>query len=275
MEFDGFVEGGRLEATGEVGPLPAPFQEVVQFFRVLADQTRLTIVRLLMRSDLRAGEIVERMQLPQNAVSYHLKQLRTVGLLRDRRSSADARDIYYSIDLERMESLYRHAGEVLRAVPLSDGREGAGKSDGTRPVRILFLCTHNSARSQFAEALTRRYGGTDVVAFSAGDTPTAINPMTSALLAEWQIDAANQESKSLDQFAGQSFDFVITVCDRVREHCPTFPGAATQLHWSIPDPTSAEGEEGRWAAFRTVRHELDVRVRHFLRHHLPATSAAA
>ncbi len=269
------LRGVNLEATGETGPLPAPFQEVVQFFRVLADQTRLAIVRLLLRSDLRAGEIVERMQLPQNAVSYHLKQLRTVGLLRDRRSSADARDIYYSIDLERMQSLYRHAGEVLRAVPSFDSRDGSGEPVSPRPVRILFLCTHNSARSQLAEALTRRYGGADVAAFSAGDTPTAIHPMTSALLAEWQIDTTGQESKVLDQFAGQSFDYVITVCDRVREHCPTFPGTATQLHWSIPDPTAVEGEEERWAAFRAVRHEVDVRVRHLLRQLLPARAAAA
>ena len=259
-----------------VNPLSpsAPLQEVAHFFRALADQTRLAIVRLLVQSDLRAGEIVMRMQLPQNAISYHLRQLRTVGLLRDRRSSADARDIYYSIDLERMQSLYRHAGEVLRAAPLSDSRDGSVAPEATRHIRILFLCTHNSARSQLAEALARRYGGPDVDAFSAGDTPTTIHPLTSALLAEWQIDPAGQASKSLDQFAGQSFDFVITVCDRVREHCPTFPGAATQLHWSIPDPTAVEGEEERWAAFRAVRHEVDVRVRHLLRQHLPARAAA-
>ena len=264
-----------MDATEESTPSPTPTREVVQFFRVLADQTRLAIVRLLVLSDLRAGEIAERIQLPQNAVSYHLKQLRTVGLLRDRRSSADARDVYYSIDLERMQSLYRHAGEVLQAVPLSDGHERSVAPDGTRPIRVLYLCTHNSARSQLAEALTRRYGGPDVAAFSAGDTPTAIHPMTSALLAEWQIDPVGQASKSLDQFTGQSFDFVITVCDRVREYCPTFPGAATQLHWSIPDPSAVVGEEERWAAFRAVRHEVDVRVRHFLRQHLTVRAAAA
>jgi ArsR family transcriptional regulator, arsenate/arsenite/antimonite-responsive transcriptional repressor / arsenate reductase (thioredoxin) len=256
-------------------PLPAPIPDVVRFFRVLADQTRLAIVRLLARSDLRAGEIVELMQLPQNAISYHLKQLRAVGLLRDRRSSADARDIYYSLDLERLQALYHRAGEVLQVLPAAPGHDGANVPDVAHPLRILYLCTHNSARSQFAEALTRQAGGQRVMACSAGDTPTAIHPMTSTLLTEWQIDPAGQESKSLDHFAGQSFDYVITVCDRVREHCPTFPASATQVHWSIPDPTTVEGEEDRWAAFRAVRHEVDVRVRHLLRQHLATMAVAA
>lgn len=245
------------------------------FFRSLADRTRLAIVQSLSTSDLRVGEIVERMRLPQNAVSYHLRQLRAVGLLRDRRSSADARDVYYSLDLERMQQLYRHAGEVLQACPAAPVGDFSTDAATARPLRILFLCTHNSARSQLAEALTRRLGGQQVAAFSAGDTPTAIHPMTSALLAEWQIDPTGQASKSLDQFVGQSFDYVVTVCDRVREHCPTFPGAATQIHWSIPDPTAAADEEERRIAFRAVRHEVDVRVRHLLRQHLPATITAA
>lgn len=253
----------------------APLQETAQFFRALADQTRLAIVRLLVHSDLRAGEIVERMQLPQNAVSYHLKQLRAAGLLRDRRSSADARDIYYSIDLERMHALYRHAGDALQLGPTAAPVVPVGAPGAARPLRILYLCTHNSARSQFAEALTRHHGGARVAAFSAGDTPAGIHPLTTALLAEWRIDLDGQASKALDQFVGQSFDLVITVCDRVREHCPTFPGAATQLHWSIPDPTAAPTEAARQDAFRTVRHEVDVRVRHLLRQHLPATRAAA
>lgn len=247
----------------------------MQFFRVLADQTRLAIVRLLVQSDLRAGEIVERIQLPQNAVSYHLKQLRAAGLLRDRRSSADARDIYYSIDLERMQSLYHYAGEALQIVPVARRGDDPVVPGDDGPLRILYLCTHNSARSQFAEALTRNLGGSRVAAFSAGDTPTAIHPLTRALLAEWRIDPSGQESKSLDQFTGQSFDYVITVCDRVREHCPTFPGATAQIHWSIPDPTAVADEEGRRAAFRAVRHEVDVRVRHLLRQHLPDTARAA
>lgn len=242
--------------------------EVAQFFRVLGDQTRLIVVQLLTFRDLRAGEITEHLQLPQNAVSYHLKQLRAIGLLRDRRSNADGRDIYYSIDQERLGALYRRAGVVLQPDQRERSATEESAPDADRPLRLLFLCTHNSARSQFAEGIARSVGGTAVEAYSAGDTPTGLHPITSELLTEWAIDPNKQTSKPLDTFAGQSFDYVITVCDRVREHCPTFPGAPQHLHWSIPDPTAAPEPE-RWAAFRAVRHEIDVRVRHLLRAQLP------
>jgi len=242
--------------------------EVALFFRVLGDQTRLIIVQLLTFSDRRAGEIAEHLQLPQNAISYHLKQLRAVGLLRDRRSSADGRDVYYSVDQERLGALYRQAGVALQRDHADrwTAIDSATKLD--RPLRLLFLCTHNSARSQFAEGIARRVGGAAVAAHSAGDTPNGLHPITSALLREWSIDPSDQMSKPLDTFAGQPFDYVITVCDRVREHCPTFPGEPQQLHWSIPDPTAAPEAE-RWAAFRAVRHEIDVRVRHLLRAQIP------
>src|SRR5215470_1160083 len=87
--------------------------DVLDFFRVLADETRLVIVRLLALSDLKAGELGEQLRLPSNAVSYHLKQLRGVGLLQDRRSSADARDVYYRVDLDRLAQLYAGAGDML------------------------------------------------------------------------------------------------------------------------------------------------------------------
>ena len=243
------------------------------FFRALGDRTRLTIVRALDEGDLRAGEIAALLSLPQNALSYHLKILRGAGLLRDRRSSADGRDIYYSIDHERLAALYRLAGAALRLPdPVSRGVDGDTTPDGT--LRLLFLCTHNSARSQFAEALARRVGGVTVDAHSAGDTPTGLHPLTAALLGEWEIDPTGLTSKPVETFAGQPFDYVITVCDRVREHCPTFPGPARQLHWSIPDPT-ATPEAERPAAFRAVRHEIDVRVRHFLRAHVQANGSVA
>lgn len=241
-------------------------ETVARFFAALADRTRLTIVRALAEGDLRAGEIAAQLALPQNAVSYHLKQLRGVGLLRDRRSSADGRDIYYSIDHERLATLHRLADAALRPASRSNQADAAATAGDGAVLRVLFLCTHNSARSQFAEALARRGGGAAVAAYSAGDTPTGLHPLTTALLGEWGIDPAGQTSKPVETFAGQPFDYVITVCDRVREHCPTFPGPARQLHWSIPDPTAAP-EAGRPAAFRAVRHEIAVRVRHFLRAH--------
>jgi protein-tyrosine-phosphatase/DNA-binding transcriptional ArsR family regulator len=244
------------------------------FFRALGDRTRLAVVRALAEGDLRAGEIAEQLQLPQNAVSYHLKLLRGVGLLRDRRSSADGRDVYYSIDQERLASLYYLAGTALRPSGLSSESGTDRGSAGDTALRILFLCTHNSARSQFAEGIARRIGGARVAAFSAGDTPTGLHPLTTALLTEWGIDPSAQTAKPVETYAGQPFDYVITVCDRVREHCPAFPGPARQLHWSIPDPTAAPEAE-RPAAFRAVRHEIDVRVRHFLRAHGQASGSVA
>jgi len=174
------VSGGLVSAPAQ----PA----VVHFFKALADETRLRIMRMLLLSDLRAGEIVESLGIPANAGSYHLKQLRSAGLLRDHRSSGDARDIYYSVDLDRLYALYEQAGDALRPGERSDG---ASEQEGMyldRALRVLFLCTHNSARSQLAEGILRQMGGDRVDVFSAGSHPRDVHPDTLALLAEWDID---------------------------------------------------------------------------------------
>lgn len=241
-------------------PLPA-----VSFLKAVADETRLAIVGLLALTDLRGGEIVARLGLPANAVSYHLKQLRELGLLRDRRSHADARDVYYSLDVDRLAALYRQAGQVLHP-GLAHLAEGAGDPacSGARSLRVLFLCTHNSARSQLAEAALRRHGGERVEVFSAGSRPTAVHPLTVALLQDQGIDPGPHAAKSLDRFAGQPFDYVITVCDRMREECPAFPGDPVRAHWSVPDPGMVVDDEQRRDAFRSVWLELNVRVGHLL-----------
>jgi protein-tyrosine-phosphatase/DNA-binding transcriptional ArsR family regulator len=235
---------------------------VVPFFKALADDTRLAIIRLLALSDLRAGELVAHLQQPQNAVSYHLKHLRTVGLLRDRRSSADARDVYYSIDHARLQALYMAAGDVLHA-RTSDTEPTAGY-DQAHPLRVLFLCTHNSARSQIAEALARQLGGGQVEAFSAENQPTRLHPMTIETLHEIGIDPQGHTSKLMDQFVDQDFDYVITVCDRARESCPTFPGDPVQIHWSFLDPAAISDLDAQRQAFRTIRRELETRLRYLL-----------
>jgi protein-tyrosine-phosphatase/DNA-binding transcriptional ArsR family regulator len=265
--------------------LLTPPSDVLRFFRVLADDTRLAIVRMLALSDLRAGEIGGALQMPSNAVAYHLKQLQRLALLQDRRSSADARDIYYHLDLPRLHSLFAATGDALypgmgaesgSVVTVSETAVDAQARppDVTgaaslplrplRPLRVLFLCTHNSARSQLAEAILRNMGGDQVEACSAGSDPTAVDPDALIVLRELGIDLAPLHAKALARFIGQSFDYLITVCDRVRDVCPVFPGDPHQVHWSFADPAVIEDPGRRLQAFREVARELQTRIRYLL-----------
>jgi arsenate reductase (thioredoxin) len=123
--------------------------------------------------------------------------------------------------------------------------------------RVLFLCTHNSARSQMAEALLRHLAGESVEAHSAGTEATHVRPLAIRAMDEIGIDVSGQESKTLDRYVGERFDYVITVCDEANEACPFFPGAKNRLHWSFEDPSQADGsEDERLAVFRRVRDEI-------------------
>jgi protein-tyrosine-phosphatase/DNA-binding transcriptional ArsR family regulator len=239
------------------------------FFRLLADETRLVIVRLLAISDLRASEIGQALHAPSNAVSYHLKQLRSLGLLHDRRSSADGRDVYYQLDLDHLAQLYASAGDALHpglGAPLPQASDEAATQPAAppTPLRVLFLCTHNSARSQLAEALMRQMGGVQVEVYSAGSVPTGVHPDTITVLRELGIDTSALRAKSLDQFVAEPFDYIITVCDRVRDICPAFTGDPHQIHWSFPDPVVVEDPARRLKAFRQVASELQTRIRYLL-----------
>jgi arsenate reductase len=127
--------------------------------------------------------------------------------------------------------------------------------------RVLFLCTHNSARSQMAEALLRELGGLGFEVASAGTQVTRVHPLAVATMAAAGIDLSGHRSKHLDELAGQRFDTVITVCDDVAEACPVFPGAAQRLHWSIPDPSAVQGgERERARAFANAADLLRERI---------------
>lgn len=133
-------------------------------------------------------------------------------------------------------------------------------------MRVLILCTGNSARSQMAEGLLRHDAGESYQVFSAGTKPSYVRPEAIAVMHEIGIDISRQRSKSLDEFAGHEFDCVITVCDNARESCPVFPARTKRIHWSIEDPAAVSGsEDERLAAFRHIRDELRSRLRDFAR----------
>ena len=134
----------------------------------------------------------------------------------------------------------------------------------TQPIRVLFVCTGNSARSIIAEALLRRHGGDRFEVFSAGTEPRGVNPLTLRVLHEAGIDASTARSKSVSEFLGQPFDYVVTVCDQARQACPVFPGSHESLHWGYEDPAAATGtDEERLVVFRRVFTALGERVQQF------------
>ena len=131
--------------------------------------------------------------------------------------------------------------------------------------RVLILCTGNSARSQMAEGLLRHLAGDRLEVFSAGVEPSFVRPQAVEAMRERGVDITRQRSKSVDEFAGQEFDYVITVCDNARERCPVFPEKTERIHWSFDDPARAEGDEGAvLAVYRRVREEIEGRLREFV-----------
>ena len=131
--------------------------------------------------------------------------------------------------------------------------------------RVLFICTHNSARSQMAEALVNHDLAERVKAFSAGTEPSSVHPLAVAVMRELGIDISNQRSKGLEEFVGQKFDYVITLCSQADETCPVFFGGTQKIHMGFPDPAAASGsEKERIAAFRKVRDQVREQVVEFL-----------
>jgi arsenate reductase len=143
-----------------------------------------------------------------------------------------------------------------------DTETGQDRERGmTERRRVLFLCTHNSARSQMAEGLLRHLGGDAFEVHSAGTEATRVRPLAVRAMAELGIDISAHASKTLDRYLGQPFDLVITVCDEANEACPVFPGARERRHWSFPDPSRATGtEEEQLAVYRAVRDAIRARI---------------
>lgn len=139
------------------------------------------------------------------------------------------------------------------------------REDRMDKTKVLFICTHNSARSQMAEGFLRHIGGVAFEPHSAGTEPGSLHPLAVQVMAEQGIDIGGQHAKSVDDFVPQQFDYVVTVCDDARESCPFFPNARQRIHWSFPDPSQAKGSRGRrLAVFRSVRDAIRLHVEEFV-----------
>jgi protein-tyrosine-phosphatase/DNA-binding transcriptional ArsR family regulator len=238
----------------------------LNFLKLLAHDLRWNLLRLLSHSDYRVQELVRSVNQPANLVSYHLRRLREHHLVSERRSSADSRDVYYTLNVDRMSQLYMATGEALHLAL------GATKPDlepqteqmGYPLFRVLFLCTHNSARSQMAEGILRYHGGDQVEAFSAGTQVSQVRAEAIQTMADMGIDISHHHSKHLDEFIGQSFDYVITVCDQANETCPIFPGDPKRIHWSFPDPSAIEDPKERTRTYQQIAQELTRRINYLL-----------
>lgn len=230
-----------------------------EFLQLAGHPLRWRLLRELARSDRIVQELTERVGEPQNLVSYHLGKLRDARLVSARRSSADRRDTYYGLDLARAAGLLSAAGGALHpGLRLARPEGGEALTD---PVKVLFLCTGNSARSQMAEVLARARSHGLVEAVSAGSHPKPLHPNAVRVMREeYGLDLAGRPSKHLEVFAGQRFDWVISLCDRVREVCPEFPGEPETIHWSIANPVTGEPDEVTYPLFLETAAELSTRI---------------
>jgi ArsR family transcriptional regulator, arsenate/arsenite/antimonite-responsive transcriptional repressor / arsenate reductase (thioredoxin) len=234
-----------------------------RFLRLAGHPLRWRLLSELARSDRRVGELCELAGLPQSLVSYHLRQLRDGGLVSARRSLADGRDTYYVLDLAGCGELLASAGSALHPGLAPGARSGARRERGGAggPARVLFLCTGNSARSQIAEALCEQLSEGTVRAVSAGSNPKPLHPNAVRVMRGRGLDLAGRRSKHLSEFTGERFDYVISLCDRVREVCPEFPDEPELIHWSIPDPGLEPGsDEATLPAFERTADELCTRI---------------
>ena len=232
------------------------------FLALVADPQRWQLLGALAQSDRRVGELTRLLDRPQNVVSYHLGCLRRAGIVASRRSSADGRDTYYRVDLDRCGELFGRAGAALHpGLRLERTAPPVVAPWPGRAPTVLFLCTGNSSRSQMAEALLEHLSAGAIRARSAGSHPKALHPYAVQVMARRGIDIEGRSSKHLSRFVASRFDRVITLCDKVREVCPEFPGPPTAAHWSMADPAApAEGGEASYAAFEAAAQDLETRI---------------
>jgi protein-tyrosine-phosphatase/DNA-binding transcriptional ArsR family regulator len=238
----------------------SPSTTVVPPFLVLAGHpVRWRMLVELAQSDRQVRELTRVLGRPQGLVSYHLARLRAGGLVSARKSSFDGRAVYYRVHLDQCGELLAATGAALHpGLPAPTRARPVGRG---RRANVLFVCTGNGARSQIAESLLRSRAGDSVEVVSAGSHPKPVHPNAIRVLAELGIDISGSRSKSIDEFRGRRFDYVITLCDKIREICPEFPGEGRTMHWSIEDPSRAPGTlRATLPRFRALGAELGTRI---------------
>ncbi len=244
--------------------------EVLTALAALGQETRLDIFRMLAQrgsEGMPAGEIGARMALPSPTLSFHLNHLKYSGLIVSRRQS---RTVFYDAKLRTIDNLVEYLAENCRgrAKPAVRNRPAIVTASG-RPMKVLFLCTRNSARSIMAECAMNRWGGGRFEAFSAGSDPAgSVHSATLRLLKELKYETEGLRSKSWDEFAapdGAPLDFVFTLCDRAAaEACPAWPGQPLRAHWGVKDPLAFKGSSSvARRIFLKTYAALEQRIRIF------------
>jgi len=241
-------------------------QATPEFVRLAAHPLRWQLLTALAGGDLRVRELTAQVGAPQNLVSYHLRALRDGGLVTATRSSSDGRDSYYRVDLDRCAQAL--AGTAAALHPALRHVAAPPPEDPVRASRlsVLFVCTGNSARSPIAEALLHHHTTGGVTVTSAGSRPKPrMHPHAVQVLRErYGIDIAGRRPRHLDTLSGRRFDYVITLCDKAREVCPEFGDRTRLVHWSVPDPATADRAEHGPRPFARAAADIDTRVRYLL-----------
>jgi ArsR family transcriptional regulator, arsenate/arsenite/antimonite-responsive transcriptional repressor / arsenate reductase (thioredoxin) len=233
------------------------------FLRLAGHPLRWRLLSELARSDRRVGELCDLAGQRQSLISYHLRRLRDGGVVSARRSLADGRDTYYVLDLARCGELLVSAGMSLHPglAPAARSPAKGRRGHAREPAQVLFLCTGNSARSQIAEALAEELSDGALKAVSAGSHPKALHPNAVRVMRERGIDLTGRRAKHLSEFTDRRLDYVISLCDRVREVCPAFPDTPELIHWSIRDPAREPGSDDETLpAFERTATELATRI---------------
>jgi protein-tyrosine-phosphatase/DNA-binding transcriptional ArsR family regulator len=238
---------------------------VPPLMQMASHPVRWALLTELAGSDYRVRELAAAVGEPQNLVSYHLRLLRSAGLIDARRSNFDGRDTYYRLNLTSCAGAFTEAAAALHPALASEPT-----AKPAAPRSVLFLCTGNSARSPMAEALLRQKGGGRIRAASAGSHPKPrIHPNAVRIMRDmYGIDLRDSRPRPLIAVARRHFDYVITLCDKVREYAGDH-GVATTMHWSLPDPSAAAASdrasyEASYPEFRRVASELDSRIEFLL-----------